>query len=170
MMDRQPDTPLNVPSNTKVENGKGDLLHFIPENWRYGIIVVLVIVAIAVLAKWAVGASSSSGGGAGNMSPTLSDCSGGQALIEQASRWQAISMQDQNPALRLVHASFAVAYANAARAICADDKLRAAIGVNIQEFSMDVDKNQRNAFQTISHMCPGTQPTNDYAVMTGWLA
>lgn len=160
---------------------KGDILHLprrimigsvinaVPDNWRYGILVVLAIVAIAVLAKWAAPKTSSVGTGRSvtSRSPPQENV---RELVQQASRWQAMAVQDQNPALGLMHASFAVAYANAARVFMTDEDIRNVVGINVQEFYMDLEKTQRAAFQSVSQRCPDAQPGNDYAVVTGWLA
>lgn len=137
-----------------------DYVNKIPESWRYGVIVLLVILVIVLLAKWVNSRQAYSG----DMVRQI------RHVLSESSRWQAMCNQDQNVAYALMHANYAVAYSNVARLIMSDENIRKSTGVNMQEFVMQLNGTQQKCLQALSQMCPAVQPDNQYAMATGWLA
>jgi hypothetical protein len=136
-----------------------DYLNKIPESWRYGIIILMIVLIIVLLAKWV---------------NTRQTCSADMVrqirhLLSEASRWQAICQQDQNGAYALMHANYAVAYSNVARLLMSDEHIRNATGVNMQEFAMQLNDTQQKCMQALSQICPAVQPDNQYAMAIGWI-
>ena len=137
-----------------------DWVNSIPESWRYGIIVLMVILIIALLAKWVSSRQSYSNDMVRQIKHVLSE----------AARWQAMCQQDQNVAMALMHANYAVAYVNVVRQLMTDENIRNSAGVNMQEFVMQLHETQQRCLQALSQICPAVQPDNQYAMTTGWLA
>ena len=137
-----------------------DYINKIPETWRYGIIVLLIILVIALLAKWV----------SSRQSLTADNISKLRHVLQESSRWQAVCRQDKNVSFAFMHANYAVAYANVVRLLMTDENIRTSTGINMQEFMMQLDGTQQTCFQELIHRCPEIQPENQYAITTGWLA
>jgi hypothetical protein len=134
-------------------------INCVPESWRYGIIVLLVILGVAMLAKW-VGSRQTVSAEYGHKL---------KHVVQESARWQAICRQDQNVAFAFMHANYAVAYANVVRLLMTDENIRSATGMNMQEFLMELDGTQQQCFQELIKRGPDLQPENQYAITTGWL-
>lgn len=95
-----------------------------------------------------------------------------QHLVSEASRWHTIAQQDTNPAIALMHATYAAAYCNAARSLMDDSEIARSAGVHMPEMSMIVSSTQQSAFQTLTQMCPAAVPTDSdgYALYSGYVA
>lgn len=138
-----------------------DYVNKLPECWRYGIIVLVVILCLVLLAQWA---------NSRNQPPTNQDILRHvRHILSESSRWQATCEQDKNRLYALTHANFAVAYCNVARLLMSDEAIRQALGVNMQEFSMQLQNSQKNCIHTLCHECPSIQPESQYAMALGWL-
>lgn len=137
-----------------------DYINQIPESWRYGIIVLLVILVIALLAKWV----------SSRQSLTMDNVNKLKHVLQESARWQAVSRQDKNVAFAFMHANYAIAYANVVRLLMPDENIRVSTGINMQEFLMQLDNTQQTCFKELSQRCPAIQPENEYAITTGWLA
>lgn len=136
-----------------------DYVNSIPESWRYGIIVLLVILVIVLLAKWVSSRKSLTADNIGKL----------KHVLQESARWQAMCKQDKNPAFAFMHANYAVAYANVVRLLMTDDDIRASVGMNMQEFLMQLDQTQQACLQELTHRCSEIQPDNEYAITTGWI-
>lgn len=138
-----------------------DYINSIPESWRYGIIVLLIIVVVVLLARCSVYTKSSC---------SVELVAKVKYLLQEATRWQAMSKQDQNALYAFMHSNYAVAYANAARQIMSDDDIKKNIGFNMQELTMELDGTQQATHQGLTQLCPSLQPNTTYSIATGWLA
>lgn len=151
-----------------------DFIGKIPEHWRYALIVVLIVLVIALLAKWM-------GGSRRYSSEFLRQV---KHLINDASRMQSMSEQDSNPAVALMHANYALAYANAIRLLLPDDEIRRVSGIHMGEFVVVLTQNQQECFQRLGQQYVtqqyqvaqpvAEQPDNysdnsNYAISTGWM-
>jgi len=133
----------------------------IPESWRYGLLILLVIVIIILVANCFSSSCSSSGG----VNQTKI-----QNVLQNASRWQATANQDSNALFALMHANYAIAYANVARLLMNDDEIKKVTSIDMPEFMMKLEHTQQTNMRNITAVYPDLQPNNDYAVSTGWLA
>ena len=137
-----------------------DYANKLPECWRYGIVILLVILCLVLLAQWANSRKQ----------PTNEDILRHvRHILSESSRWQAHSEQDKNSLYALTHANYAVAYCNVARLLMTDEAIRNSIGVNMQEFHMQLHNSQKQCVQTLCHKCPSIQPDNQYSMALGWL-
>ena len=80
------------------------------------------------------------------------------SLIRQTSRWSTASLQDQSPLIRLLHANYGVAYANALRQVASDQEIQAVAGVNarwLEEIATQAqDAATLNAVRTAPMLAP----------------
>lgn len=138
-----------------------DYVNAIPESWRYGLIVLLVVVVLVVFAKWASSMHSNS---------PMNHPEKLKHVLKEATRWQSVSQQDQNAAYAFMHANYAVAYANVVRLLLTDADIRSITGLNMQDLAMELDSTQQQCLQALVRRCPELQPDNQYAVATGYVA
>jgi hypothetical protein len=140
-----------------------DFIGKIPEHWRYAMIVVLIVLVIALLAKWM-------GGSRRYSAEFLRQI---KHLLNDASRMQAMSEQDSNPSVALMHANYALAYANAVRLLLPDDEIRRISGIHMGEFVVVLTQNQQEKFQMLGQHCaagvPASNDNENYAISTGWM-
>ena len=132
----------------------------LPPGTRYGVLVLLGVLVIALLSKWSVGGGS-------RFSPKLARDV--KSLVTEAARWSAVSENDGNAMLRVLHATYAVAYVNAARTFADDKNLERMSGVRIQELQTQVQAQQQAAIQKVGTACPGIVPEGAHVLYTGWL-
>ena len=90
-------------------------------------------------------------------------------LVQEAARWSAVSEQDSNPLLRVMHATYAMAYVNAARCLADDGDLRRVTGVHVEELHATVQTAQQGSIQKIGSVCPEVVPEGAQVLYTGWL-
>ena len=90
-------------------------------------------------------------------------------IIKEAARWSAVSDQDANDLLKLVHATYAVAYVNAARALAQDEELERAAKVKVDELHAQVTAQQQAAIQKLGAKYPGMLPDGANVLYTGWI-
>jgi len=120
-----------------------------------------VIVGLAMLSK----ASVSRGGK--TLTPKVSrDLS---KVVKEAARWSAVSDQDANDLLKLVHATYAVAYVNAARSLAQDEELERAANVKVDELHSQVTAQQQGVIQKLGAKYPGMLPDGANVLYTGWI-
>ena len=131
----------------------------IPEAWRYGLIILAIVLLIVLLGKWAASRSSA----CGNKSQIAH-------ILKESARWEATSKQDSNIAFALIHINFAIAYANVVRLLMPDDEIQKHTGINIQQFVMKLNDTQQSIMQNLGNLCPNIKPENDYAILTGYLS
>ena len=76
------------------------------------------------------------------------------ALAKNAKFYYESAQQDTKPLLQLIHANFAVAYAQTARLLATDDEINAIARINMQELVFAAQKAQRKAISACKHACP----------------
>ena len=120
-----------------------------------------VVVGLAMLSR----ASASRGGK--TLTPKVSrDLS---KVVKEAARWSAVSDQDANDLLKLVHATYAVAYVNAARSLAQDEELERAANVKVDELHSQVTAQQQGVIQKLGAKYPGMLPDGANVLYTGWI-
>ena len=134
----------------------------IPDPVRNGLIVLVIIIMIALMSKW------------------LGDRNGKRYpddfvakirhLISESARWNTMAEQDTNPAISLVNATYALAYANTARMLLPDDEIMRVSGIHAAEYVMTLTDTQQRAYQALAQTCPSIQPNGPYAMFTGYIA
>lgn len=116
---------------------------------------VLVIIAVASLVL-----------GHGSSAKTKNAC---ELVHEKCAQFVMSSAQDGSPAIQLMHASQAVAYADVLTTIASDENLRNVLGVNIYELKESARNAQRNAIARIRNAAPNLRiPTSALAVSAGY--
>lgn len=126
----------------------------------YGVLVVLGVLVVALLSKW-------SGGSATRFPPKFTRDV--KSLVTEAARWSAVAEQDTNAMLRVLHATYAVAYLNAARTFADDKDLERISGVRVPELQAQMQTQQQDAIQKVGVKCPSVVPEGAQALYTGWL-
>lgn len=131
---------------------------------RYGLLVLLGVLVIALLSRWSGTPGSGSGatGGRGGAAKL-------RTLVKEAARWSAVAEQDTNGMLRVLHTTYAVAYLNASRNFADDKELEKLSGVRVGELQAQVQAQQQAAIQKVGAACPGVVPQGAQALYTGWL-
>ena len=93
-----------------------------------------------------------------------------RSLIRDAIHWNATSVQDANPLLALVHATYALAYLNTARHMVSDKDIERVMGVQPRELMFELQQNQDRVMQQVAAKCPKLKPpTGSFGVHTGWV-
>lgn len=128
--------------------------------FRSALIVVGVVFLISILSKWT---ESSTPHYSNRFQKQI------KGILEQASRWHVLSKQDSNPVLSVVHADYALAYANLLRQMVSEDDLSRLTDTNISEFVYLLEEDQKKAIQGISDQCPHVKPEGTYAINSGWI-
>ena len=92
-------------------------------------------------------------------------------LVSESTQWHIAAQQDTNEALALMHASYAVACATAARQLVDDAELTRQTGVHMQELMMILNDTQQKTFQALFQSCPMIAPpdANGYSIYTGYI-
>lgn len=80
------------------------------------------------------------------------------ALARQSQRWLVASLQDEEPAIAVLHADYAVAYALALRQVADDAEIRALLGVTGKELEDAATRAQDRAAKMLAARCPGILP------------
>jgi hypothetical protein len=126
------------------------------------VLVVLAVIGMAVLSKWM---------GTAGQEPQYSKKFIRQMkrLVQQASKWHTTARQDSDPTTRLVHANYALAYANVARALASDNSIEQITGINITELLYFLEDDQKKALQLMVHHCPQLKPTGVYTSGNAWM-
>jgi hypothetical protein len=127
-----------------------------------GVSVVAAVLAIALLSKWS-GTATQGKTFAPKVSKEL------VTLVKTAARWSAVSEQDSNHMLKLLHATYASAYINAARALASDADLERVSKVRIDELYSQVSAQQQAAIQKVGALAPSLMPEGANVLYTGWI-
>lgn len=132
-----------------------------PNPLMYAGVALGVVVGLALLSR----ASVNRGGK--TLTPKVSrDLS---KVVKEAARWSAVSDQDANDLLKLVHATYAVAYVNAARSLAQDEELERAAKVKVDELHSQVTTQQQAVIQKLGAKYPGMLPNGANVLYTGWI-
>ena len=126
--------------------------------WWYGAIITLGVLTVALLSKWS---------SVQRYPPRVAK--GMKQLLQEAARWSAVSEQDSNALLRVMHATYAMAYVNAARSLAEDSDLQRVTGVRVEELHAHVQTAQQESIQKIGSVCPEVVPEGAQVLYTGWL-
>ena len=127
---------------------------------RYGLLVILVVLLIAVLSRWSAKPS-------GKYSPQVAQSV--RKMVKEAARWSTVSEQDSNAMLKLLHATYAVAYLNVARTMAGDKDIEALAKVRIDELMNKLKARHQKAIRHFSTLCPNAAPESQYVLHTGWI-
>lgn len=127
---------------------------------KWSVFVVSIMLVLALLSLWT-----------GNSTPTYSKdyINNLRSLVQQALQWNTTAQQDTNDLVRLMHATSAVAYFNAARTLATGKDLSRISGVNVQEVRDLLDRTQKDAMQRVTHACPPLKPSGVYVMGSGWV-
>ena len=127
-----------------------------------GVSVVAAMLGIALLSKWSGTATQGK-----SFSPKVAKEL--VTLVKTAARWSAVSDQDSNPMLKLLHATYASAYINAARSLASDADLERVSKVRIDELFSQVGSQQQAAIQKVGTLAPSLMPEGANVLYTGWI-
>lgn len=136
----------------------------VPWNLVYAVIVVVLSSMIAALNKRVYTQDT-------HIKYSQSSENYASTFISEASKWHTTAQQDTNPALALMHATYADAYANAARKVMDDGQIMRSAGVHMPEMAMVISATQQKAFQSLTMMCPNVTPSDadGYSLYTGYI-
>ena len=141
----------------------GELWHVSP-GWAWGRVALTalgMVVFLALLSKWTFDS--------GRTYPRYI-VRRIRSLIRDAIHWNATSIQDANPLLALVHATYALAYLNTARHMVSDTDIERVMGVQPRELMFELQQNQDRVMQQVAAKCPKLKPpTGTFGVHTGWV-
>lgn len=185
----------NSINNSSGSSGSGNSF-CMPKELQWGLIVLAIVLSLVLLTKlffYYYNNSSSErqrkngAAGANKLATTASDSDATAAaaayhrnnketlsntvnhIVKEAARWDAMSAQDSNPAYALMHANYALAYANVAHNLMSEDDIFDATNIHIQPFITQLTESQQRCLQNVGSMCPSVLPNNNYAIATGWI-
>ena len=118
--------------------------------------------AVVVLALLSLSAHSSSSR-ASLRSGSLS------SLMRQSARYSVLADQDSNALISMLHATYSLAYVNAARKLASDRTLRRLTRIDAGELANAADAKQQRALAHINQGCPDIAVHSDQLRLAGWL-
>lgn len=83
-------------------------------------------------------------------------------LIRQIARWATAAVQDTNPYIANLHATYSVGYLMALREIYDDETINKLGNINVRRLEEDVTKIMDGAISQLIQICPEGQPKNKY--------
>lgn len=90
-----------------------------------------------------------------------------KAMLAQTVKWLALSSQDKNASSGLQHATYAMAYLNAARHVASDTVLERLSGIDIHKLSRSIDMQQQARSNDLNKQCPKLRTKMPHG--NGWL-
>jgi len=93
-----------------------------------------------------------------------------KSLVRFAAQRSAMSLQDQNPVVALLHANSALVHAQVARTLLPAADAQHIAEIDLDELILVLEEQQLDAMRQIHISCPRLQPNGVAAVATGWLA
>lgn len=84
-------------------------------------------------------------------------------LVQQAMRWHEASDQDSNPLFAARHASYAVAYLNAARALLPDVALEQCTRVDVHALIGKLEVAEQARARALTERCPRANPSKRHS-------
>jgi hypothetical protein len=90
-------------------------------------------------------------------------------VMSQASKWHTTSRQDMDPVINLIHADYALAYANVARSLASEVALEKTSGIKIRDFVYQLESDQKKAVQNLVSQCPSLKPIGIFATGNAWM-
>ena len=133
----------------------------------YGVLVLIGVLTVALLSKWSARGGAAAGASGARFAPKFARDV--KALLTVAARWSAAAAQDSSPMLKVLDATYAVAYVNAARSLADDKELERVSGVRVPELQSQVQAAQTAAIQAVAKLCPSVVPDGAQVLYTGWL-
>lgn len=85
-------------------------------------------------------------------------CASPQLAVRQAQRWLVASTQDRSPAIRILHANYAVATIDLLRQLWPDRVVRDATGIDPYSLLQEATKAQDEANRLAMQLCPDLKP------------
>jgi hypothetical protein len=134
-------------------------------NLRWLIAAFVVLLVITFMLVGGNTGSRSSGGGRAARTPDGQL----QAILNSAAEWGTASQQDGNPVMKMLHASYALAYLHIARNLASDATIERVCSVRMDEFMRMLEATQSAGIQALTTVCPAVAPTGILAANTGWL-
>ncbi len=116
---------------------------------RYALIIVLVVLVIILLSKW-------TGNSTTIYHPKLSK--GVKNLVKEAGEWGNAAEHDTNALLQLMHATYAIAYLNAARTLASDKEIERLSRVQLDEMTQTLREKQQHVVQKLAGQYPALMP------------
>ena len=83
-------------------------------------------------------------------------------LIRQIARWATAAVQDTNPYIANLHATYSVGYLMALREIYDDETINKLGNINVRILEEEVTKIMDGAISQLIQICPEGQPKNKY--------
>lgn len=83
-------------------------------------------------------------------------------LIRQIARWATAAVQDTNPYIANLHATYSVGYLMALREIYTDEAITRLSNVDVRKLDIHVNKIMDDAVKKLIQVCPEGQPKNKY--------
>lgn len=99
-----------------------------------------------------------------------SDSSIAQSLVQQASKWHAMSIQDKQLIYATQHINYAVAYLNAARHAASDSALERLTGIDLHKLYKSIDDQQMVCNKDIVQKIYGKGKVKNLHAHSGWLS
>lgn len=99
----------------------------------------------------------------------MGDDSIAKSLIQQASKWHSMSLQDKQILYSLQHSNYAVAYLNAARHTCSDAVLERLSGMDIHKLYKAIDSQNIHVLKEIAQKIYGKTKMKSMHAHSGWL-
>lgn len=120
---------------------------------RYAFIIILIVLIIILLSKWTGSGSTT----ATFYQPKITKKV--HALIKEASEWNNACDEDDGQKessmlLKLMHATYAVAYLNAARVIATDTEIERVLNKNPLNMIQSIREKQQNIVQELVSKYP----------------
>ena len=91
------------------------------------------------------------------------------SLMRQSARYSVLADQDSNALISMLHATYSLAYANAARKLATDRTLRRLTRIDAGELANAADAKQQRALAHINAGCPDVAVHSDQLRLAGWL-
>jgi len=122
--------------------------------FKYALLVVVMMTLLTVAIKYFIQETS--------LNPHMIKKL--KAIIEQATRWNAMAQQDTNPILQLIHCNYALCYALLARDLASDRDIAKLTGVDIHELIDYLKTCESYAIKNMGQQCPRVKVDGIYSV------
>ena len=100
--------------------------------------------------------------------PPTSAASHVRMLVREGARYSTMSQQDTNPIVAVMHATYGIAYLEAARKFATDTDISRIAGMKSSDLYHTAQKRQQQAIKHIATTCPNATPQGEVAIATGW--
>ena len=117
--------------------------------------VLGAVVLLSFVSSWTAATPTSSG-------------SHVRMLVREGARYSTMSKQDTNPLVAVMHATYGIAYLEAARKFATDSDISRIAGMKASDLYHHAQKRQQQAIKHISTTCKAVGPEGEVASATGW--